>query len=82
MGWISYILPCGWQDLQGAAKPHAGKLTLSSEYPLFKNPLSTFGAGARGEISTFLSTFYPVKRKKAGEEVFPLLLALCVILPG
>ena len=52
------------------------------EYPLFKNPLSAFGAGARGEISTFLSTLGSAKRKKTGEKLRSLLLQKRLILPG
>jgi len=37
---------------------------------------SAFGAGARGGISTFLSTSLLKKRKKAGEKLCSLLLAL------
>ena len=43
---------------------------------------STFGAGARGRMSTFLSTSLLKKRKKAGEKSLSLLLALWLILPG
>lgn len=50
------------------------------EYLLFKNPLSAFGAGARGGISTFLPTFHPENVKKQERNRFLSCLSLCVML--
>ena len=40
-----------------------------SEYPLFKDPLSTLGAGTRSEISTFLSTSLLAMNEKSRREI-------------